>query len=90
MFDLDGLKEILDTLSRNKSRTLLTGFGIFWGIFMLMAMNGGGKGLKNILSDNFDGFATNSVIIGPNLTTNHTRDSSAADGGLAGCPMWNI
>ena len=69
MFDLDGLKEILDTLSRNKSRTLLTGFGIFWGIFMLMAMNGGGKGLKNILSDNFDGFATNSVIIGPNLTT---------------------
>ncbi|MDD6252864.1 MAG: ABC transporter permease [Candidatus Cryptobacteroides sp.] len=69
LFDIDGLKEILETLTRNKSRTFLTGFGIFWGIFMLLAMNGGGKGLKNILSDNFEGFATNSVITGPNSTT---------------------
>lgn len=69
IFDLDRFKEILDTLSRNKSRTFLTGFGIFWGIFMLLAMNGGGQGLKNILNDNFDGFATNAIIVGPNMTT---------------------
>ena len=69
IFDLDRLKEILDTLTRNRSRTILTGFGIFWGVFMLLAMSGGGKGLKNILTDTFDGFAQNSVIIGTNTTT---------------------
>ena len=36
--DRDSFKEILDTLLRNRSRTLLTGFGIFWGLFMLLAM----------------------------------------------------
>ena len=41
--DRDSFKEILDTLLRNKSRTLLTGFGIFWGLFMLLAMLGGAR-----------------------------------------------
>ena len=68
-FDRDSFKEILDTLLRNKSRTLLTGFGIFWGLFMLLAMLGGGKGLKSLLSANFEGFATNTVILVENVTT---------------------
>ena len=67
--DIDRYKEIIDTLSRNRSRTLLTGFGIFWGIFMLLVMLGGGDGLKRILGDNFDGFASNSIIIGSNNTS---------------------
>ncbi len=69
LFDLDRFKEILDTLSRNRSRTLLTGFGIFWGVFMLLAMSGGGKGLKQVLTDTFAGFAQNSIIVGPDRTT---------------------
>ena len=32
--DIDRFREILDTLTRNKSRTFLTGFGVFWGVFM--------------------------------------------------------
>ncbi|MBQ6253778.1 MAG: ABC transporter permease [Bacteroidales bacterium] len=68
-FDIDRYKEIIDTLSRNRSRTLLTGFGIFWGIFMLLVMLGGGDGLKKILSENFSGFASNSIIIGSNNTS---------------------
>ena len=68
-FDRDSFKEILDTLLRNKSRTLLTGFGIFWGLFMLLAMLGGGQGLKSMLSQNFEGFATNTVILVENNTT---------------------
>ena len=68
-FDIDRYKEIIDTLSRNRSRTLLTGFGIFWGIFMLLIMLGGGDGLKNLLGENFEGFTSNSVIVGSNRTT---------------------
>ena len=44
-FDIDRLREITDTLSRNKSRTFLTGFGVFWGVFMLVGLIGGGDGL---------------------------------------------
>ena len=69
LFDMDSLKEILDTLSKNKSRTLLTGFGVFWGVFMLLMMSGGGNGLKQLLSRNFEGFATNSILVVTDRTT---------------------
>ena len=68
-FDIDRFREILDTLSRNKSRSFLTGFGVFWGVFMLVALLGGGQGLKELLQNNFEGFATNSAIILPQPTT---------------------
>ena len=68
-FDIDRLKEILDTLTRNKARSLLTGFGVFWGVFMLVVLLGGGSGLKELLSNNFEGFATNSALIWPQQTT---------------------
>ena len=67
--DLDTYKEILDTLTRNKSRSFLTGFGVFWGVFMLVALMGGGNGMKELLSKNFEGFATNSAIIFVGPTT---------------------
>ena len=61
--DIDSYREILDTLTRNKSRSFLTGFGVFWGVFMLVALMGGGQGMKELLEKNFDGFAQNTVII---------------------------
>ncbi len=67
--DLDTYKEILDTITRNKSRSLLTGFGVFWGVFMLIALMGGGQGLKEMLQNNFTGFATNTAIIWAQNTT---------------------
>ena len=68
-FDIDRFREILDTLTRNKSRSLLTGFGVFWGLFMLVALIGGGQGLRQLLQSNFAGFATNSALIFPQATT---------------------
>jgi putative ABC transport system permease protein len=67
--DIDNYKEILDTLTRNKSRSFLTGFGVFWGVFMLVALIGGGQGLKEMLQQNFAGFATNSSMIWAQPTT---------------------
>lgn len=61
--DLDTCSEILLTITRNKTRSLLTAFGVFWGIFMLIALIGGGKGLQQMMSQNFEGFATNSAFI---------------------------
>ena len=68
-FDIDTYREILDTLTRNKSRSFLTGFGVFWGVFMLVALIGGGKGLKEKLNNNFEGFATNTGMIWSQQTT---------------------
>jgi putative ABC transport system permease protein len=67
--DIDTYREILDTLTRNKSRSFLTGFGVFWGVFMLVALMGGGQGVKELLNKNFEGFATNSSMIWAQPTT---------------------
>lgn len=67
--DIDTWSEILLTLTRNKTRSFLTAFGIFWGIFMLLIIMGGAAGMKDMLSKNFEGFATNSGIIAPENTT---------------------
>ena len=61
--DSDQWGEIMDSLTRNKARTFLTAFGIFWGVFMLMVLMGGGTGLQEMLAHNFAGFATNSGFI---------------------------
>lgn len=61
--DIDTWEEILVTITRNKTRSLLTAFGVFWGIFMLVALIGGGNGLKDIMQSNFSGFATNSAFL---------------------------
>ena len=61
--DIDSYQEVLDTLTRNKSRSFLTGFGVFWGVFMLVALMGGGQGVKQLLNETFEGFATNSAIV---------------------------
>ena len=68
-FDADTYREIADSLLRNRRRSLLTGFGIFWGLFMLLFLIGGGKGVKSLLMRNFEGFASNSIVIAANETT---------------------
>ena len=69
MIDLDSFHELLQTLLRNKTRSFLTGFGVFWGVFMLIALIGGGDGMKEMLNSNFEGFATNSALIFEQPTT---------------------
>lgn len=59
IFDIDNWREILATLSRNKTRTFLTAFGVFWGTAMLAMLWGGAAGLEGMMMRNFQGFATN-------------------------------
>lgn len=67
-FDADTFQEIILTITRNKTRSLLTAFGVFWGIFMLVTLLGGGNGFKGLMNDTFGGFAQNSVFIWPQRT----------------------
>lgn len=59
----DGLQEILFTLRKNKLRTLLTAFGVFWGIFMLILMLGAGRGMQNGIYDGFGGEVMDFITI---------------------------
>ncbi|HQQ11888.1 MAG TPA: ABC transporter permease [Bacteroidales bacterium] len=69
MFDRDRWQEIWSSLAKNKLRTTLTAFGVFWGIFMLMVMLGSGSGLKNGVTNGMGDFATNSVFMWTRPTT---------------------
>ena len=62
MFDLDRWVEIWVTISRNKMRSLLTCFGVFWGILMLVILLGAGNGMKNMMFSAVEGFATNAAF----------------------------
>lgn len=63
MFDLDAWQEIATTLARNKLRAFLTACGVFWGIFMLVALLGLGKGLERGTHKNLGGMLTRAVFV---------------------------
>jgi len=63
MFDIDRWQEIWFTITHNKSRSFLTAFGVFWGMFMLVVMVGAGVALQRGMSANVEGFATNSCFV---------------------------
>ena len=73
IFDIDRWVEIWVTITRNKTRSLLTGFGVFWGILMLVILLGSGNGFKNGVLKNVDGFSTNSAFFFSERTTKGIR-----------------
>ncbi len=63
MFSRDRWTEILDVLTNNWLRTLLTAFGVFWGIFILILLLAAGKGLENGIKQDFGDIATNTMFM---------------------------
>lgn len=63
IFDADRWGEIWDTLGKNRWRTFLTGFGVAWGIALLIIMMASGKGLQNGITRDMGNFASNSMFL---------------------------
>ncbi|MGO2103166.1 MAG: ABC transporter permease [Psychroflexus halocasei] len=63
MFSRDKWNEILESLTSNVFRTVLTAFGVFWGIFILVILLAAGTGLENGIKRGFSGIATNSMFM---------------------------
>ena len=66
--DVDRCRELFQTWQKHKLRTFLTAFGVFWGVFMLVMLMGGGNGLYNGVTSNWN-VAKNTVFVWPQATT---------------------
>jgi len=68
IFDKDMWQEAYITISQQKWRSLLTMFGVFWGLFMLVVLLGCGIGMNNGIMGNLIKLASNSVYVLPQMT----------------------
>jgi putative ABC transport system permease protein len=63
-------------LKQHKVRSILTGFTITWGIFILIVLLGAGNGFRNGMLNMFSDYASNSIWV------TGSRVSKATNGGL--------
>lgn len=59
----DIFTEIWATARNNKLRTVLTGFAVAWGIFMLITLLGAGNGLIHGITQQSEGRLANSMVV---------------------------
>ena len=66
---MDFFNEIWETITRNRSRSILTGFGVFWGMMMLLVLVGLGETMVDGINAQLKGFATNSCMVVSDVTS---------------------
>lgn len=67
------LRSAFQSIRQNKLRSVLAGFGIAWGIFLLVFFLGVGNGFKNGVMDLFNGYAQKSLFVYGGQTSVATR-----------------
>ena len=60
---METLREIIHSIKQNKVRTFMSGFGIMWGIFILVLLLGVGKGVEYGVQDLLKSFASKSIFV---------------------------
>ena len=60
---METLREIIHSIQQNKVRTFMSGFGIMWGIFILVLLLGVGKGVEYGVQDLLKSFASKSIYV---------------------------
>ena len=63
LFERDTWQEVIDSMNKNKLRTVITMIGVWWGILLLIGLLGAARGIENSFNRQFNDFATNSVFI---------------------------
>ncbi|MFA7446226.1 MAG: ABC transporter permease [Flavobacteriaceae bacterium] len=63
MFSRDKWNEIIEALSANPFRTVITAFGVFWGIFILVILLSASQGLQNGIKKQMGGLSTNTMFM---------------------------
>ena len=63
LFDRDTWQEIFGSISKNKTRTVITVIGVLLVIFIYIALSGAAKGLDNGFERQFENIAMNSMFV---------------------------
>jgi len=63
IFNKDLWKEIIESITSNGFRTIITAFGVAWGIFILVLLLCASNGFQNGVSSKFEGISTNSIFV---------------------------
>ncbi|MGK0252757.1 MAG: putative ABC transport system permease protein [Mariniflexile sp.] len=69
MFDLDLWREIFQSINKNRTRSLLSGFTVAFAILLFTILFGIANGLQNTFKEAFGTDANNSIIVFPGKTT---------------------
>ncbi|NMH87573.1 ABC transporter permease [Flavivirga algicola] len=69
MFDLDLWREIFQSINKNRTRSLLSGFTVAFAILLFTILFGIANGLNNTFAEAFGTDATNSIVIFPGRTS---------------------
>ncbi len=69
MFDLDLWREIFQSINKNRTRSLLSGFTVTFAILLFAILFGISNGLQNTFEEAFKDDATNSIFIHSGTTT---------------------
>jgi putative ABC transport system permease protein len=69
IFDPDHWEDIFSHIKKHKARTLLTAFGVFWGIFLLLMLLAAGSGIEKGAYKQFGRMAVNSIHVWTEVTT---------------------
>ncbi len=63
LFDSNVWQEIFGSISKNKTRTVITMIGVLWGIFVYIGLSGAAKGMDNGFESVFKTVSMNSMFV---------------------------
>ncbi len=63
LFDSNVWQEIFGSISKNKTRTIITMIGVLWGIFVYIGLSGAAKGMDNGFESVFKTVSMNSMFV---------------------------
>jgi putative ABC transport system permease protein len=69
MFDIDLWREIFQSINKNRTRSLLSGFTVAFAILLFAILFGVANGLNNTFAEAFKDDAINNIVIWPGQTT---------------------